>query len=218
MDFENIYKSRAVILDMLRLRNCDVSGFEGQTRDELNILYQQHGAKGNNEIDTLDMIVPKNSDSGENYKIMIKYLISSKVRNVNIKSCIEDIYEQELINKNDVLILITKDKVTYQGFLEEYINTLFYTQKIFVQILFLGNLMFNISKHELVPTYRIMSETEKQNLISKLYLESEEKLPFVLVTDPVARFYGVRIGEVCEIQYNNETNGKNKFYRLCVAN
>ena len=78
--------------------------------------------------------------------------------------------------------------------------------------------MFNISKHELVPTYRIMSETEKQNLISKLYLESEEKLPFVLVTDPVARFYGVRIGEVCEIQYNNETNGKNKFYRLCVAN
>ena len=228
MEFENVYKSRSVILDMLRLRNCDVSSFEGQTRDELNILYQQHGAKGNSEVDTLDMIVPRNAPETNSpdsediqlkaYKVMIKYLISNKVRNQNIINCIEEIYEQEVLEKGDVLVIITKDKVTYQGVLEEFINRIFYKDGTFVQILCLNNLLFNISKHELVPNYRIITEKEKKELIAKLYLESENKLPFVLVTDPVARFYGVRIGQVCEIVYNNETNGKNKFYRLCVAN
>ena len=36
MDFENIYKSRSIILEMLKTRNCDVSGYEAQTKDELN--------------------------------------------------------------------------------------------------------------------------------------------------------------------------------------
>lgn len=227
MEFENVYKSRSVVLDMLRLRNCDVSSYEGQTRDELNILYQQHGAKGNSEVDTLDIIVPRNApetdtpDSEDiqlkSYKVMIKYLISNKVRNQNIINCIEEIYEQEVLEKGDVLVIVTKDKVTYQGALEEYINRIFYKDGTFVQILWLNNLLFNISKHDLVPDYRIMTTKEKEELIGKLYLESEDKLPFVQVTDPVARFYGVRIGQVCEIVYNNETNGKNKFYRLCVA-
>ena len=228
MEFKNVYKSRSVILDMLRLRNCDVSSFEGQTRDELNILYQQHGAKGNSEVDTLDIIVPRNApetytpDSEDvqlkSYKVMIKYLISNKVRNQNIINCIEEIYEQEVLEKGDVLVIVTKDKVTYQGALEEFINRIFYKDGTFVQILWLNNLLFDISKHDLVPDYRIMTTKEKDELIGKLYLESEDKLPFVQVTDPVARFYGVRIGQVCEIIYNNETNGKNKFYRLCVAN
>ena len=176
---------------------------------------------------TLDIIVPRNApetdtpDSEDiqlkSYKVMIKYLISNKVRNQNIINCIEEIYEQEVLEKGDVLVIVTKDKVTYQGALEEFINRIFYKDGTFVQILWLNNLLFNISKHDLVPDYRIMTTKEKDELIGKLYLESEDKLPFVQVTDPVARFYGVRIGQVCEIVYNNETNGKNKFYRLCVA-
>ena len=55
MDFENIYKSRRVILEMLQMRGYDTSKYEQQTREELNILFQQHGSKGNSEIDTLDI-------------------------------------------------------------------------------------------------------------------------------------------------------------------
>ena len=240
---------------MLKTRNCDVSGYEAQTKDELNIIYQQHGSKGNSAIDTLDILVTRNKPKGEvtstndeetepeetkpeetkpeetkpeetglddvetkEYKILVKYLTNNKVRNQNIINTIDDIYEQEVIGKEDVLIIVTKDKVTYQGMLEEYINRIFYKDGIFVQIMWLSTLLFNISKHELVPKYSIMTEKDKNNLVEKLYIESIKKLPYVLVTDPVARFYGVRIGQVCEIEYNNETNGKNKFYRLCVAN
>ena len=226
MDFENIYKSRSVILEMLKTRNCDVSNYEGQTKDELNILYQQHGSKGNSELDTLDVKrkglenTEKNDKDIElqDYNIMVKYLTNSKVRNQNIINCIDEIYEKEIVSENDVLVIITKDKVTYQGVLEEYINRLFYRDGKFVQILWLNHLLFNITQHHLVPLYRIMLEKEKQMLIKKLYIEDETDLPRILITDPVAKFYGVRIGQVCEIISNNNTNGKNKFYRLCVAN
>lgn len=253
MDFENIYKSRSVILEMLQARNCDVSSYQGQTRDELNILYQQHGSKGNSEVDTLDIIVPRkgfeapestspdvpaaaapedeaslsnNSDSVgggldielRDYQVMVKYLTNSKVRNQNIITCIDEIYEKEIIGHDDVLVIITRDKVTYQGVLEEYINRLYYRDGKYVQILWLNHLQFNITKHDLVPSYRIMLDKEKQQLIKKLYIEEEKELPFILITDPVARYYGVRVGQVCEIIHNNDTNGKNKFYRLCVAN
>jgi DNA-directed RNA polymerase subunit H (RpoH/RPB5) len=249
MEFENIYKSRGVILDMLQVRNCDVSSYQGQTRDELNILYQQHGNKGNSEVDTLDIIVPRkgleapstdeaatpedsesepslsNDSTGggldielRDYQIMVKYLTNSKVRNQNIITCIDEIYEKEIIGENDVLVIITRDKVTYQGVLEEYINRLHYRDGKYVQILWLNHLQFNITKHDLVPSYRIMLEKEKKELLDKLYLETYKDLPFILITDPMARYYGVRVGQVCEIIHNNNTNGKNKFYRLCVSN
>tara|TARA_B100000963_G_C22473660_1_gene601362 strand:- start:57 stop:812 length:756 start_codon:yes stop_codon:yes gene_type:complete len=251
MDFENIYKSRSVILEMLQARNCDISSYQGQTRDELNILYQQHGSKGNSEVDTLDIIVkrnglsipneepsipqpPNDNDEGsslstsvgggevdielKDYQVMVKYLTNNKVRNQNIINCIDEIYEKEIIGNDDVLIIVTKDKVTYQGVLEEYVNRLYYRDGKYVQILWLNHLLVNITKHDLVPKYRIMLDKEKQMLIQKLYIEDEKELPFILITDPVARFYGVRVGQVCEIIYNNDTNGKNKFYRLCVAN
>ena len=224
MEFENIHKSRNVILEMLKNRNCDVSNYEGQTKDEINIQYQKHGGKANGELDTLDIIVDREGEDDvddiqlKKYKIMVKYLTTNKVRNQNIINCIDEIYEQEIINNKDNLIIITKDKITYQGALEEHINRIFYRDGIFVQILWLNSLLFNISQHELVPNYRILTNIEKKELIDKLYLEDETKLPFILVTDPAAKFYGMRIGQAVEIEYNNETNGKNKFYRLCVEN
>ena len=149
---------------------------------------------------------------------MVKYLTNNKVRNQNIITCIDEIYEKEIIGNEDVLVIITRDKVTYQGVLEEHINRLYYRDGKYVQILWLNHLQFNITKHDLVPSYRIMLDKEKQELIKKLYIEDDKELPFILITDPVARYYGVRVGQVCEIIYNNDTNGKNKFYRLCVTN
>jgi|SaaInlV_150m_DNA_4_1039716.scaffolds.fasta_scaffold08007_2 DNA-directed RNA polymerase I, II, and III subunit RPABC1 len=210
MEFENIYKSRKVVIEMLQLRGYDTSKYDSQTKEELNILYQQHGSKGNSEIDTLDIIVENNE------KLFVKYINSNKIRNQIIINTIDEIYESDILDKEDILIIITKDKVSYQGALEEHINRIFYKDAIFAQILWLNSLMFNITEHDLVPKYRIMNLDDKKELLDKLYLDNEKNLPKILVTDPVAKFYGVRIGDLCEIEYTNETNGNNKFYRLCI--
>ena len=212
MDFENIYKSRRVILEMLQMRGYDTSKYLQQTREELNILFQQHGSKGNSEIDSLDIIVEKEN------KIFVKYLTTSKIRNQIIINTIDEVYESNILDKKDIIIIIAKDKVTYQGTLEEYVNRIFYKDGTYAQIFWLNSLLFNISEHDLVPKYKIMNDSEKQALIDKLYLDHEKNLPKILVTDPVAKFYGVRIGQLCEIEYTNQTNGFNKTYRLCIPN
>ena len=97
-----------------------------------------------------------------------------------------------------------------------HINRIFYKDGIFAKVLWLNSLLFNITEHYLVPKYRIMTIEEKKELMNKFYLDDEKNLPKILVTDPVAKFYGVRIGDLCEIEYNNETNGRNKFYRICI--
>ena len=81
---------------------------------------------------------------------MVKYLTNNKVRNQNIINCIDEIYEKEIIGNDDVLVIVTKDKVTYQGVLEEYVNRLYYRDGKYVQILWLNHLLVNITKHDLI--------------------------------------------------------------------
>ena len=45
MDFENIYKSRQMILKILKLMGCDTTKYDNQTRDELMVLYQNRDKK-----------------------------------------------------------------------------------------------------------------------------------------------------------------------------
>ena len=75
--------------------------------------------------------------------------------------------------------------------------------------------MFDITQHELTPNYRILSEEEKQGVLDRFHL-IENNMPNVLVTDPLACFYGVKAGEVVEITKASETNGYNTDYRLCI--
>ena len=55
MDFENIYKSRKIILKMLKLRGYDTTKYENQNREELMILFQNRDKKITTIHDTIDI-------------------------------------------------------------------------------------------------------------------------------------------------------------------
>ena len=57
--FEKIYRSRAIIHKMLSLRGYSLKKFENQTKEELNILFQNHQKKINYDIDSLDMMLKR---------------------------------------------------------------------------------------------------------------------------------------------------------------
>lgn len=209
MDFENVYKSRSIIYKLLRLRGYDTKNYDQQTKEELNILYQNHSKKINYEMDSLDILI-----EGPSNKILVKYVLSEKLRGKNVEKQLDTQYEG-LLEDNDTCIIITKDLVNYKGTLEEYVNRVFLTKKRYVQVLWLNRLLFDITQHELTPNYRILSEEEKQGVLDRFHL-TEHNMPNVLVTDPLACFYGVKAGEVVEITKPSETNGYNTDYRLCI--
>ena len=212
MDFENIYKSRQMILKILKLRGCDTTKYDNQTRDELMILYQNRDKKIVTIHDTIDILV----DCGDN-KVFVKYILTEKCRSTIIEKYVENYYyEEEFLNKEDQCIFITKSKLKYEGSLENYMLNLFNKDKIFFQVFWLNSLLYDITLNKLVPEYEILSEEGKQEIIEKYNIQDESLLPNVLLNDPLAMIYGVKLKELVKVTYPSRTNGLTTFYRLCI--
>jgi DNA-directed RNA polymerase I, II, and III subunit RPABC1 len=77
------------------------------------------------------------------------------------------------------------------------------------------DLLVNITHHELVPKHIVLSRDEKTALL-KRYRLKETQLPRMLQKDPVARYLGLRRGQVVKIIRTSETAGRYASYRLCV--
>jgi len=205
-----IYKSRTVLLDLMKGQGYISSEYEGFSINEVNTM------KTNNQ---LDMILEKNMNAGndDNYvsrKIYIKYYLAKPLRPNNLQEMIDDLFTvEEILTKNDTLMVIVKDEINET--LTNTVNHIWESERIFIVLQPLKRVQFNILNHILVPPHRILSESEKINIKKKYNIMEDGHFPDISRSDPVAKAIGIRPGEVCEIIRPSKTAISAPYYRIC---
>ena len=88
-------------------------------------------------------------------------------------------------------------------------------EKQYVNIYNLHDYLFNILEHEMQPTFRILSDDEKQQIMKRYNITKDKEFPDISRFDPVSQAIGVRPGELIEIIRSSPTAVNSPYYRIC---
>lgn len=136
---------------------------------------------------------------------------SEKIGVEKIKAVVDQVKEFTPNSKNAILILPCGLTPFAKQGISEANSGHQYRLELFME----NELIFNISHHNSVPTHQLLSELEKRQLLERYKVKSSQ-LPRIQAKDPVARYMGLRIGDVVRIVRASETAGRYVTYRMTV--
>ena len=201
-NISQLYNSRVILLNLLKRRGFNIDEYTNFNFNAIRIMYT------NKQLDML-LVNPTN-----NKKIYIKYHLGTKLRHNYIHDYIDDLFNlEEILDTNDDLIIISKDKVNDSQ--TKLMRTLFIKDNIFFTIFNLKQLQFNILEHTLVPPHTILNKKEVDEIKIKFNINNDKQFPEISRFDRVAMAIGLRPGQVCKILRPSKTAIETKYYRLC---
>ncbi|BGP26474.1 DNA-directed RNA polymerases I, II, and III subunit RPABC1 [Rhodotorula toruloides] len=138
------------------------------------------------------------------------YIFYAEEASVGIKTMRKfiDILESQKIPRG---ILIYKTSMTPSA--NKVITAM--AQQFTIEAFQESELLVNITHHVLVPKHEVLKPEEKKLLLQKYRLK-DTQLPRIQLHDPVARYYGLKRGQVVKITRPSETAGRYVSYRLCL--
>jgi DNA-directed RNA polymerase I, II, and III subunit RPABC1 len=135
--------------------------------------------------------------------------LNSKIKPNQIKDIIEGLKTEHLEKETDKLILIIKPKPN-----STILKIIKEKEYRFVEIFWLNNVVFNITKHVLVPKHIKITEEEIKLVMEKHYIVTKSIFPVMNRDDPIARYLNLSSGDVCKIIRKSPTSGEYISYRV----
>lgn len=143
----------------------------------------------------------KSDTSNSVYNIMI---VNGKISTVN-KIIGFDSFISSTNNQNRIFIGNNISQKAFKQFLEKKNSEVFFEK----------DLMIDIIKHKYQPKFKLLTEEEKEQKLKDYNIESkfESKM---LSTDPVARYFNAKPGDIFRIKRPSTFSGESFHYRLVV--
>lgn len=184
---------------MLRERGLDIAALDAMGPKELDALSTTQN------IFTLE-VNPSLS--------VVFYLTKMKIS--EFKSAMfgksKDIEDEDIAKNDDKLVIfIFKEDVSAQN--RKSINTFFKSHQVFQ----ISELMFNVSRHSLVPKHEVMrDEAEIKDMFTRYHVKGKSQLPAIHQSDPMAKYLGLVPGDIVRITRPSPTCGSYEYFRVCV--
>ena len=105
--------------------------------------------------------------------------------------------------------------VVYSGIVTSFARNLIDEVEARIELFVAKDLMYNVTHHKLVPKHSLMSSEFKETLL-KTYMITEKRLPVILCSDPVARYYGALPGNLFMIERQGQNTVSSIYYRIAT--
>jgi len=139
----------------------------------------------------------------EEIKTAIKGDIASFIEKYNNKKNVVMIFNDDTISSPVVHQLNTFDKMLQK-------------QNGSMQYFHMKNVLFNPTKHSLVPKHTKLSTEEIVVIMEKYMIKGKTQFPYILHGDAIARWMGLKQGDVVKIDRYNSNSGLAHYFRVCV--
>jgi len=203
-DLFRVYKT---IMKMLNKRQYDIS------REQLNLSAEKFAEqfrlreREKGDVDRQDLTLLVSKPDNEDDQLMVFFPEDLKLKVETIRNFFNRMQTENVHNAIVVLV----EGMSPQA--KQAMAELPYPYKFehFRQ----SELYVDITEHQLVPEHQVLTTEEKRQLLERYKLR-DTQLPRMQVSDPIARYFGLRRGQVVKIIRPSETAGRYVTYRLTM--
>jgi len=194
-----LFKIRSNVIEMIEDRGYKVPNeIKHIQQDEFNAMISN---------DETELYIKDNGSKDNGSNIYVYFYNKSKLfGKKELKEIVETAKESY---NDDVNIILVLNKYNNSAVEKEISNPLYINVEYFSN----RQLTFNITKNYLVPEHILLTDEEKNDVLKKYKSDTIEIFPIIFKTDPIAKYYRMKPGDLCKIIRACPTAGISVVYR-----